>query len=188
MDGGGNYGSKDGQGYFGRSVTGGPAPSAATTAATTPQYRPGTPNTDSANGGRNPFGDGVESQSSMRSNNANGNPFASPGNSRPASSYGSSSARDTGRFDPGQRYFHSRRVRKEDIQKPWLDKKDPKEKWVTILPIVGILIGLGISGFLVWDGYRSVIQNKYCLVLEENFSQGLRSSVWTKEVEVGGYG
>lgn len=188
MEGGGNYG-RDGQGYFGRSVTGGPAPSAATTAATTPQYRPGTPNTDSANGGgRNPFGDGVESQASMRSNNLNNNPFASPGNSRPPSSYGSSSARETGRFDPGQRYFHSRRVRKEDIQKPWLEKKDPKEKWVTILPIIGILIGLGISGFLVWDGYRSVIQNKYCIVLDEDFSRGLRSSVWTKEVEVGGYG
>lgn len=184
---GGSY-SKDSQGYYGRSVTGGPAPSAATTAATTPQHRPGTPNTDNLNTHRNPFGDGHESQSSIRSNNLNNNPFASPDASRPASSYGSSSARDTGRFDGGQRYFHSRRVRKEDVEKPWLAKKDPKEKWVTILPLVGILIGLGISGFLVWDGYRSVIQNKYCMVLDEDFSQGLRSSVWTKEVEVGGYG
>ncbi|KAH7362337.1 gram-negative bacteria-binding protein [Plectosphaerella cucumerina] len=176
----------DNQGYFGRSATGAPAPSAATTAATTPQHRPGTPNTDGQ--GRNPFGDGVESQASIRSNNLH-NPFASPGNSRPPSSYGSSSARETGRYEaPGQRYFHSRRVRKEDIQKPWLEKKDPKEKWVTILPIVGILIGLGISGFLVWDGYRSVIQNKYCLVLDDDFSKGIDSKVWTKEVEVGGYG
>ncbi|CRK21888.1 hypothetical protein BN1708_003482 [Verticillium longisporum] len=61
MDREGDY-SREGQAYYGRSVTGGPAPSAATTAATTPQYRPGTPNTDNA--GRNPFGDGLESQAS----------------------------------------------------------------------------------------------------------------------------
>ncbi|CRK39501.1 hypothetical protein BN1723_015499 [Verticillium longisporum] len=64
MDREGDY-AREGQAYYGRSVTGGPAPSAATTAATTPQYRPGTPNTDNA--GRNPFGDGLESQASVRS-------------------------------------------------------------------------------------------------------------------------
>ncbi|KAM0281476.1 hypothetical protein ACHAQH_003506 [Verticillium albo-atrum] len=189
MDREGDY-PREGQAFYGRSVTGGPAPSAATTAATTPQYRPGTPNTENA--GRNPFGDGLESQASVRSANPAGastNPFASPNNSRPPSSYGSSSARATGMFDErSQRYFHSRRVRKEDIEKPWLQKTHPKEKWVTILPIIGILIGLGISGFLIWDGINSVIKHKYCILLDDDFSNGLSSSTWTKEVEVGGYG
>ena len=69
-----------------------------------------------------------------------------------------------------------------------MQKRDPKEKWVTILPIIGIIIGLGISGFLVWDGIRSVVKHKYCLVLDDNFSQGLREDIWTKEVELGGFG
>ncbi|OAA60261.1 gram-negative bacteria-binding protein [Niveomyces insectorum RCEF 264] len=93
------------------------------------------------------------------------------------------------RFDEqAQRYFHSRRVRKGEVSKPWLGRKDPKEKWATIMPLIGILTGLAISGVLVWDGLRSVVTHKYCLVLSDDFSQGFRSDVWTKEVQVGGFG
>jgi hypothetical protein len=139
--------------------------------------RSGTPNTD-----RNPFGDErIEVQASQHAGAPN--PFASPSISRPPSSFGSSSAI----VPRGQRYFHSRRVKKGEVEKPWLAKSDPKEKWVTILPIIGILVGLGISGFLVWDGIRSVVQHKYCLVLEDNFDS-FNADVWTKEVQVGGFG
>lgn len=172
------------QSYYGRNVAGIPSgASAASTAVPTP-LRPGTPNTD---GGRNPFGDGMESQASHRQGNAS-NPFASPSASRPASSFGSSSAMGTRFEDRSQRYFHSRRVRKGEVEKPWLGKPDPKEKWVTILPVLGILVGLGISGFLVWDGIRSVVKHNYCLVLEDDFSNGFNTDVWTKEVEAGGFG
>lgn len=175
MDGEHSYSS---QGYYGRSHAG--MPSAASTAVHTPQ-RPGTPN-DSI--GRNPFSDGVESQASQRT--GNGNPFQSPAGSRPPSSFDSSSAMGP-RYEP-QRYFHSRRVRKGEVEKPWLAKVDPKEKWVTILPILGILVGLGISGFLVWDGIRSVVKHTYCEVLIDDFSQGLRSDIWAAEIQVGGFG
>lgn len=165
-------------GYFGRPVV----PSAATSTNITP-LRPGTPNTDGSR--NNPFGD--DTASSHRPG-ASTNPFGSPDASRPASSYGSSSAIGN-RFDErSQRYFHSRRVQKGDIEKPWLAKKDPKEKWVTILPLVGILIGLGISGFLIYDGLSSVVHHKYCPVMDENFDGGLNTDVWTKEVTVGGFG
>jgi hypothetical protein len=171
------------QSYYGRPVAG--APSAASTTTVPTPNRPGTP---SEYNGRNPFGDGVESQASHRSGGNGPNPFASPAASRPASSLGSSSALGN-RFDErAQRYFHSRRVKKGDIEKPWMDKKDPKEKWVTILPIIGILIGLGISGFLIYDGIKSVVKHNYCLVLSEDFSGGLDDKVWTKEVQVGGFG
>lgn len=171
------------QSYYGRPVAG--VPSAASTAIPTPN-RPGTPNDYN---GRNPFGDGVESQASQRSGTNGANPFQSPAASRPASSLGSSSALGARFEERGQRYFHSRRVKKGDIEKPWMDKKDPKEKWVTILPILGIIIGLGVSGFLIWDGIRSVVKHNYCLVLSEDFSGGgLDESVWTKEVQVGGFG
>ncbi|KAK3627245.1 hypothetical protein LTR56_019345 [Elasticomyces elasticus] len=113
------------------------------------------------------------------------NPFQSPYGSMPASAMGSSSA-----FQPAQppRYFHSRRIRKGEQERPWLDRKDPKEKWVTIIPVIGIVVGLALSGFLIYDGLKSVTNHVYCPVLDEDFSGGLNSQVWTKEVEVGGYG
>ncbi|KAI0125340.1 beta-1,3-glucan-binding protein [Xylariales sp. AK1849] len=161
--------------YGGRHVAAGPS------AASTP-LRPGTPNTD-----RNPFGDSrVESQASQRTSSMN--PYASPSISRPPSSYGSSSALGRGAEAGGQRYFHSRRVKKGEVEKPWMDRKDPKEKWVTILPIIGIVVGLAVSGFLVWDGIHSVVKHNYCLVLQDDFSGGFNTKVWTKEVQVGGFG
>lgn len=89
---------------------------------------------------------------------------------------------------PQQRYFRSRRVRKGEVEKPWLDRKDPKEKWVTIIPLIGIAIGLGITAFLIYDGLASVSHYNYCPLLDEDFSKGLDPKVWTKEVELGGYG
>ena len=87
-----------------------------------------------------------------------------------------------------QQYFRSRRVRKGEVDKPWLKVYDPKEKWVTIIPISGLVIGLILAGLLVFDGLRSVVKHKYCSVLDEDFSNGLDPKVWLKEVEVGGFG
>jgi hypothetical protein len=167
------------EGYYARAH-----PSIASTAVPTPQ-RPGTPN-DSV-GGRNPFSDGVESQASNRTGHGN-NPFASPSASRPASSFGSSSALGA-RFDErSQRYFHSRRVRKDEVEKPWTKNVDPKEKWVTILPILGIVLGACISGFLIWDGIHSVVKHNYCPVLQETWGEGIDSNVWQTEIQLGGFG
>ncbi|KAK3372220.1 glycoside hydrolase family 16 protein [Podospora didyma] len=171
------------EGYYGRPAAG--MASVASTAVPTPQ-RPGTPN-DSV--GRNPFSDGVESQASNRTaNGGNGNPFASPSASRPPSSFDSSSGLGARFDDRSQRFFHSRRVRKGEVEKPWTKNVDPKEKWVTIIPIIGIVLGLCVSGFLVWDGIRSVVKHNYELVLDESFSNGLDPNIWKKEVQVGGYG
>lgn len=86
------------------------------------------------------------------------------------------------------RYFHSRRIKKGEIERPWLNRKDPKEKWVTIIPLIGISVGLALSAFLIYEGLQTVHHHVYCPVLEEDFSSGLNDKVWTKEVEVGGYG
>lgn len=154
-------------------------PSAATSINQTPNGTV-TPTTDA---GRNPFGN-TDSPASRQGPGTN--PFASPDASRPVSSYGSSSALDH-RHD-GPKYFHSRKLNKDEVEKPWTVQKHPKQKWVNIIPAIGILIGFGIAGFLVWDGYRSVVQHKYCPVLDDDFSGGLNSNIWTKEVEVGGFG
>lgn len=168
-------------GYYGRQ----PAMSQSTSVNQTPLH-PGTPNTD---GMRNPFDAGADSASSHRQNGAGTNPFVSPSVSRPPSSFGSSSAIGPRFEERAQRFFHSRRVQKGEVEKPWLKKRDSKEKWVTIIPIIGILVGLGISGFLVWDGLRSVVHHNYCPLMDEDFSSGsLDSSIWTKEVQVGGFG
>jgi hypothetical protein len=79
-------------------------------------------------------------------------------------------------------------VQKGSIERPWMNKKDPKEKWVTIIPIIGMLAGLAVAGVLIWDGLRTVVNHKYCEVYTDDFSGGLNSKIWTKEVEVGGFG
>jgi hypothetical protein len=115
----------------------------------------------------------------------NANPFATPYGSSPASRNASSTALH---LIDQPRYFHSRRVKKGSVERPWMDRKDPKEKWVTIIPLVGIFVGLALSGVLIWDGLRSVVNHNYCEILSEDFSNGLNSKIWTKEVEVGGFG
>lgn len=146
----------------------------AVSTATTPM-RPGTP--ESRSNSNNPFSDDISPA-------PRANPFSSPFNSRPASSFGSSSAV---RSLPS-RYFHSRRVKKGEVDQPWRLNKDPKEKWVTIIPLVGLALGFAIAGFLVYDGISSVVHHKYCPVMSDDFSNGLNTAIWTKEAEVGGFG
>ncbi|KAF2464880.1 concanavalin A-like lectin/glucanase [Lindgomyces ingoldianus] len=90
-------------------------------------------------------------------------------------------------FSASQRYFRSRRVKKEEIQKPWLDKKDHGGKWNNAIVLIGLFLGIALFGFLIYDGIRGVITHKYCPVLIEDFTSW-NDQVWTKEVEVGGFG
>jgi hypothetical protein len=116
------------------------------------------------------------------------NPFQTPNGSRPQTSSGFSNVDSTiaGR---GGKYFHSRRIQKGQVEHPWLEKKDPKERWVTIIPLIGIALGLCVSGFLIYDGLKSVTHHTYCPVLMDDFTAGeLNTNVWVKEAEVGGYG
>ena len=115
-------------------------------------------------------------------------PAHSPFTSTPESRNGSSSAVSVYQQQKQQKYFHSRRVKKGEIERPWLDKKDPREKWVWIIPMIGMFIGLSLAALLIYDGLRAVINHEYCPVLDEDFSRGFDTNVWTKEAEVGGFG
>lgn len=115
------------------------------------------------------------------------NPFDTPFVSRPGSVNASSSIA-LHQQGLSQRYFHSRRVRKGEVERPWLDKKDPREKWVTIIPLIGLALGFALAGFLVYDGLKTVVNHVYCPVLDEDFSGGFNTRIWTKEAEVGGFG
>ena len=149
---------------------------AQTSATATP--RPGSPDLSSYNDNITPL--------------PRANPFATPFASRPGSGPGSirasASAVDLHQQNLTQKYFHSRRIKREEIEHPWRDRKDPREKWVTIIPIIGLVLGIALAGFLVYDGMRTVVNHTYCPVVDEDWSGGINSKIWTKEVEVGGYG
>ena len=96
-------------------------------------------------------------------------------------------------------YFHSRRIKKGESERPWTRKNrragsstykpDPRDKWVNVIPLVGLLLGLVSAGLQIWDGVRRVERHGYCLVLDERFEgEVLDERVWMREVEVGGYG
>lgn len=150
---------------------------ATTTATATP--RPGTPESDHI----------APAASNLR-NGPPSNPFGTPYGSFPASTTGSfyDFGGGSGSGIATQRYFRSRRIQKGSVEQPWKEKKDPKAKWTTIIPLIGILLGLGVTGVLIWDGLRNVVNHEYCPVLDDDFANGLDSKVWTKEVEVGGFG
>lgn len=102
---------------------------------------------------------------------------------------GTSSNSDADSTSSRSRYFQSRRLRKDDIHRPWLDRKDPRSRWQWILPTVGFGLGMLLCLYETWSGYRSVPNHKYCPVLMEDFSSGvLNTDVWTREVQVGGFG
>ena len=90
---------------------------------------------------------------------------------------------------PKQKRFPSRRKIKADIKRPWIGKKDRQRIWHLIFPLVGIFLGVAFTGFCVYQGMAAVPQHAYCLILDEDFSSGsLDASVWTHEVQVGGFG
>ncbi|KAF5591840.1 beta glucan-binding protein [Fusarium pseudocircinatum] len=89
---------------------------------------------------------------------------------------------------PQRPYFHSRRVKKGTVERPYLAVKDPRGIWITVIPAFGIVVGLLAIALLTWSGYKSVDKHQYCTVFRDDFSNGFNSTIWNKQVEVGGYG
>lgn len=114
-------------------------------------------------------------------------PFASTVNSSKFTSR-NSSALQLSKERESHRYFRSRRVHKEDVQQPWKAKKDPREKWVTIIPLIGLGLGFALAGFMVFNGLQSIVNHQYELVLDEDWSKGVDPAVWQQESNVGGFG
>jgi hypothetical protein len=89
----------------------------------------------------------------------------------------------------GGTYFRSRRVRKGDGHQAPQFKKDPKEKWLWIMPLTGIFFGLCITGVLIYIQLSHITHYNYCSVLDDDFSLGtLNPNIWTIEQETGGFG
>lgn len=111
------------------------------------------------------------------------NPFATPpgsGHSTPAAAY---------QRKLEHNYFKSRRLdRDHEIDKPWLSHKDPYRKWASLLPLIGIFLGIAAGGVFTWNRLRSVVEFEYCMIYEDDFSAGFDETVWTKEAQIDGYG
>ena len=77
-----------------------------------------------------------------------------------------------------------------EITKPWLGKKDKSARISYILTYSVFLLGLIGSGVRCYFGWHNVqLIGKTCLVLDEDFSGSqLDSSIWTHEVDMGGFG
>ncbi|KAK4685148.1 protection of telomeres protein 1, partial [Tremellales sp. Uapishka_1] len=83
--------------------------------------------------------------------------------------------------------FQSTRL-KGEIYKPWLEKKDPAQRWARWITIGSIILGFAIAGIICWDGYNSVPNlGKICSVLNDDFSNGIDPNTWTREVRLDGY-
>ena len=57
------------------------------------------------------------------------------------------------------------------------------------MPMTGVLLGLAVTGVLIYLQIASTINYNFCSVLDDDFSSGtLNPTIWTIEQEVGGFG
>lgn len=84
--------------------------------------------------------------------------------------------------------FVSRRVKPGAGPMLEKTKKDRQQKIIGFVPVLGMIIGLLLGGYLIYDGYQSIPKHKFCLVFEEDWSNGIDPATWSQEVQVGGFG
>lgn len=74
------------------------------------------------------------------------------------------------------------------IEKPWLDDKAYKKlRRFNHIFLGAFILGLGIVAAQVYVAYTSITNHNYCEVLIDNFDT-FNTSVWKREVQIGGYG
>ncbi|EMD36207.1 glycoside hydrolase family 16 protein [Gelatoporia subvermispora B] len=82
------------------------------------------------------------------------------------------------------------KLSKED--KPWLEKKDWRERASWWFTLCLMFVGAGGGAILCYFGFRGVNilkDDQICLVMEDDFSgSSLDTSMWTLDVEMGGFG
>ncbi|KAL7413331.1 concanavalin A-like lectin/glucanase domain-containing protein [Mrakia frigida] len=73
------------------------------------------------------------------------------------------------------------------VDKPWLSGPSSKPHRLSyFLFLFGIVVGVGAGGYLIYSGYAEVPRDSYCQVLSEDFSNGVDTNFWQKEVVMGG--
>ncbi|KAK9467991.1 concanavalin A-like lectin/glucanase domain-containing protein [Lipomyces arxii] len=89
-----------------------------------------------------------------------------------------------------RRHFVSRRLPLGySAEKPWLTHRSRAEKSLSWIIVVAFVLGLGVIGVLTWYGTTEIVNNKFCIILDEDFSSGqLNTDIWQHEVQTGGFG
>lgn len=128
--------------------------------------------------------DALSARVSTQRYSAHSNPFQTPTSSSLYSPNPQSARSDV--LSVPRRRFRSSRLT-GTYEQPWREKKDRRKIWDPIFFYGGILIGLGISGFICYREWYRVPRHEYCLVLEDHFST-LDPNTWGHEVQVGGFG
>ncbi|KAH7031439.1 putative gram-negative bacteria binding protein [Microdochium trichocladiopsis] len=95
--------------------------------------------------------------------------------------------REPGTPAPPKRRFQSSRLVGE-YEQPWLAKRDPREKFDKIFFYGFLVIGLAVSAYLCYDGWKSVGDEKFCLLWDEDFSNGINPADWNHVVRIDGFG
>ncbi|SJX61510.1 related to beta-1,3-glucan binding protein [Sporisorium reilianum f. sp. reilianum] len=78
-----------------------------------------------------------------------------------------------------------------EVYKPWLEDKkrkssDRKAYWIFV---VALSLGIVGAAALMYSAFASVPNDKYCLVLDEQFEGNtLNKDIWFHEMETGGFG
>ena len=79
-----------------------------------------------------------------------------------------------------------------DEDKPWIKEKESRVRWSWWLTFLMCWIGVGCSGIVIyfgWTGVHQILDSDLCLVLDDEFNSGsLDTSVWTRDIELGGFG
>ncbi|KAI8813448.1 concanavalin A-like lectin/glucanase domain-containing protein [Cladochytrium replicatum] len=85
--------------------------------------------------------------------------------------------------------LHLKEARNDAADYEWRQKrmKDPTLRFLKIVPWLGIIPSLIVGGVIVWLGIRGIPNNKYCLVLDEQFDT-FDTKTWSHEFSLGGFG
>lgn len=78
---------------------------------------------------------------------------------------------------------------KRNIDKPWLGKRDMREYISWVLTWSMMLFCAGAAAVMCLLDARNVkMMGDLCLVLHDDFENGLNRDVWFHEVDMGGFG
>ncbi|KAL7418821.1 hypothetical protein Q5752_006505 [Cryptotrichosporon argae] len=76
-----------------------------------------------------------------------------------------------------------------DVYKPWLEHKDKATRWVAAIFWSLIGVGFAASAVMIYFGYAAIpTTGKLCLVMDDDFSNGINSAYWNYDVQANGFG
>ena len=98
---------------------------------------------------------------------------------------------DKSRYAGGSRMRSTALPPDVPLNKLWITKRDSRARISWWLTVAFTIVGLCAGALRIYFGYMGIpmIEQNLCLVLEDNFDNGqLDTSIWSHEVDLGGFG